>query len=234
MTSDPTHDPSRERKRAVNKPDEREPLPDGRDEGQPLPDGRGSDQYSHENPSRERKRAVNKRAVNKRPDVFPLAYHITIHCYGTRLHGDEAGSVHHSDNISGTPFLPPRPGLRQHEEDSMNQPPYELDTPRRAIVLKTTKEVCSYRGWDLYAVHVRTNHWHVVVQAMVAPEKVMGDLKAYASRNLNQAGFDNKSRKRWSRHGSTKYKWTEQDLAHATDYVIREQGEPLDLYEKPL
>ena len=165
-------------------------------------------------------------------DSFPLAYHITIRCYGTRLLGDESGSVHHSDNLYGTPTLPHKPALKQHEEEVLDQPPYEMDAPRRQIVLQTVKEVCAYRGWELFAAHVRTNHWHVVVQAMCPPEKVLHDLKAYASRNLTKEGFDGKDRKRWARHGSTQYKWEEDDVASAVHYVVREQGEPLEYYER--
>ena len=60
----------------------------------------------------------------------------------------------------------------------------------------------------------------------------MNDLKAYASRNLNEAGFDGKDRKRWVRHGSTRYKWNEKDVEDAIDYVVRQQGEPLEYFEK--
>jgi len=167
-----------------------------------------------------------------RVNKFPVAYHITIRCYGTRLLGDEAGSVHHGDNYPGTPILPHKPGLKCYEEEIMNQQPYEMDVVRRQIVLETAKEICNYRGWTLYAAHVRLNHWHIVLQAMCPPEKVMNDLKAYASRNLNRAGLDSKRRKRWARHGSTKYKWTEHDVEDAINYVIREQGEMLEYYEK--
>ena len=104
-------------------------------------------------------------------DIFPLAYHITVRCYGTRLLGDKAGSVHHSDNIPGTPVLPYKPALKDYENEILDQPPYEMDAPRRRIVLETVKEVCSYRGWDLIAAHIRTNHWHVVVHAKCKPTK---------------------------------------------------------------
>lgn len=83
------------------------------------------------------------------------------------------------------------------------------------------------------AAHVRSNHVHVVVSAKDKPEKVMKDFKAYTSRRLTEAGFDNKNRKRWSRHGSTVYKWTEEDVGNAVDYVVREQGDPpMEFYER--
>ncbi len=38
---------------------------------------------------------------------FPLAYLITIRCYGTWLHGDERGSVDRKYNRYGTPRIAP-------------------------------------------------------------------------------------------------------------------------------
>jgi hypothetical protein len=33
----------------------------------------------------------------------------------------------------------------------------------------------------------------------------MNDFKAYSSRRMNEAALDTKDRKRWARHGSTRY-----------------------------
>jgi REP element-mobilizing transposase RayT len=165
-------------------------------------------------------------------DSYPLAYHITINCYGRKIPGDESGTIHHGDNIYGTPKVPYKPGLKRYHEGHLNQPPYEMDSLRRRVVLKTVLAVCRYRGWQLLAAHVRTNHLHVVVEAMCKPEKVLNDLKAYASRSLNKAGLDGKNRKRWARHGSTTYMWKERDVEDAVNYVIRGQGDFMEYYER--
>ena len=99
------------------------------------------------------------------------------------------------------------------------------------IVLQAIQEVCQYRGWSLLAAHVRTNHGHVVVQAFSPPEKVLNDFKAYASRHLNQAGIDGSDCKRWTRRGSTRYLWKPEQVEAAIHYTVREQGEPLAVYE---
>ena len=162
----------------------------------------------------------------------PLAYLITFNCYGKHLHGDAKGSVDPRHNTYGNELLSEHSGIENFEREQMTRPPYYLDEPRRKIVLKTIIEVCNYRKWDLIAAHVRSNHVHVVVSAKDKPEKVMKDIKAYASRRLTEAGFDNKDRKRWSLHGSTVYKWTEEDVGNAVDYVVREQGDPpMEFYE---
>ena len=49
---------------------------------------------------------------------------------------------------------------------------------------------CADRHWSLLAAHVRTNPVHIVVQADVGPERIMNDLKSYASRCLNRLGLD--------------------------------------------
>src|SRR5208337_582469 len=111
------------------------------------------------------------------------------------------------------------------------QPPYELDAPRRQIVLNAIREVCEYRGWDLLAAHVRTTHVHVVVTSTESPERVMNDFKGYASRGLNEAGFENAERKSWTRHGSTPYLWKPRDVEAAVHYVVHEQGEPMAVFD---
>jgi hypothetical protein len=78
---------------------------------------------------------------------------------------------------------------------------------------------------------VRTNHVHIVVYANQAPERVMTDFKAYASRKLNAGGFDGPERKRWTRHGSTRYLWHANHIEAAIRYVVHEQGEALVVYE---
>jgi len=73
-----------------------------------------------------------------------------------------------------------------------------MDQPRRQAALAAVAERCLDRKWKLLAAHVRTNHVHVVVEAEVRPERVMNDLKSFASRRLNELGFDGTNRKRWA------------------------------------
>ena len=100
----------------------------------------------------------------------------------------------------------------------MREPPYLLDAPRR---------------WGLQACHVRTNHVHVIVTAETAPEKVMSDFKAYASRRLRERLGESADCKRWTHHGSTRYLWKPESVGAAIQYVVREQGEPMAVWEQP-
>jgi REP element-mobilizing transposase RayT len=159
-----------------------------------------------------------------------MRYFITFACYGAHLHGDESGSVDRRHNLFGGRSLEADPRRARAERRSMSQPPYEMDSKSRSIVLQTLPEVCSHRGWNLLAAHVRTNHVHVIVEAEVPPEKVMNDFKAYASRALSRLNGNEPGRKRWARHGSTRWLWSDQDVAEAIRYVVEQQGEPMAVF----
>jgi REP element-mobilizing transposase RayT len=160
----------------------------------------------------------------------PLAYLITFTCYGTRLHGDEEASADQRHNIPGSPFLPPRRGWVIAEERKMAQPPYQMDRARREIVLRATQQHCAQRNWRLLAVHVRSTHVHLVLGAEQGPERILTEIKAYASRALSRAGFDGRARKRWARHGSTRYLWRPQHVKAAVEYVVFGQGDPMAVW----
>lgn len=112
----------------------------------------------------------------------------------------------------------------------MDQAPYSLDETRRDAVLKTIQEVCVYRGWTLVAAHVRTNHVHLVVDCAADADLAMGSFKAYASRRLNSLGLDEPQRKRWARHGSTRWLWTPEQVAQAVEYVVHGQGDAMAVF----
>jgi hypothetical protein len=59
----------------------------------------------------------------------------------------------------------------------------------------------------------------------------MSDFKAYASRRLNGMSLDEPKRKRWARHGSTRWLWKPQHISAAMQYVVAEQGDALSAFE---
>ena len=112
----------------------------------------------------------------------------------------------------------------------MQEHPYTLNSDRQAIVLEAIRSACEANGLTLHAAHVRFRHVHVVVGAALGPERVLGLLKGRASFELRV--IDPATRKRWSRHGSTKYLWTQQQLGRAIDYVINGQGASMAVYSR--
>jgi len=107
--------------------------------------------------------------------------------------------------------------------------PYLLDQTGREVVLAALRQHCAYRGWNLLAAHVRLTHVHAIVEAEIRPERIMNEFKAYASRELNRVE-SGPGRKRWARHGSTRWLWKDQDVMRAVQYVIDQQGEPMALF----
>jgi REP element-mobilizing transposase RayT len=82
----------------------------------------------------------------------------------------------------------------------------------------------------LLAAHVRTNHVHVIVEAEVPLEKVMNDFEAYASRALSRLDGNEPGRRRWARHGSTRWLWRDRDVAEAIRYVVVRRGEAMQVF----
>ena len=157
-----------------------------------------------------------------------MTYLITFACYGCHLHGDSIGSVDPDHNIPGSRLVAANTSRKAWERSRMDQPPYSMDQPRRQAVLASMVDRCLDRKWHLLAV--RTNHVHLVINGETTPERIMNDLKSFASRRLNELGFEGSDRKRWARHGSTRWLWKREAVLAAIEYVADKQGEQMALY----
>jgi REP element-mobilizing transposase RayT len=159
---------------------------------------------------------------------YPIAYFITFRSYGTWLHGDERGSVErHNENMYGTPLLPPNPCWEAVERERLKHPAFLLDAQRRLAVNDAIQEVCRFRGYELSALAVRTNHVHAVVTAQCLPEGILNAFKAYSTRKMQERNLVGKTVQPWVRHGSTRWLWTAEAVTNAVNYVKYGQGEPL-------
>ena len=114
----------------------------------------------------------------------------------------------------------------------MTKTAYVMTPAEREIVRNSIVALAADRGWRLFAAHVRSNHVHAVVSAERDPGRIMSDMKARASRDLSLAGFDNSERRRWTRHGSTRHLFKEEDVEAAIRYALDEQGERMAWYFK--
>jgi REP element-mobilizing transposase RayT len=103
----------------------------------------------------------------------------------------------------------------------MTDPPWLPTVLERQIILAAIEAVCEHRNWILLAAHVRSNHVYAVVESDAKPERIMHDFKAYSTRALGAGG------KRWTRHGSTRYLWTPNDIADAIRCVAEGQGQAM-------
>jgi len=157
-----------------------------------------------------------------------MNYLITFRCYGTWLHGDDRGSVDAQHNQVGEPLLQPHTGLQRAMRRSLRGEQMVLDAASRTCVENTIRDVAEHRAWEIQALSVQTNHVHLVVTAEAAPEKVMSDLKAYATRRLREENLVPPATPIWSSHGSTRYLKTSDSLAAACRYVVESQADLSD------
>ncbi len=159
----------------------------------------------------------------------PLAYLLTFTTYGTWLHGDERGSVDRHTRGFDSPRLAANPLRAGFERDErMEQAALVLDGPMRTVAGKAIRDFCDHRGWPLLALNVRSNHVHIVVSSADRPEMVLTACKAAATRRLREVGLVSAARKLWTRHGSTRYLWTQDDLDRAATYVTFGQDRTYD------
>jgi len=163
---------------------------------------------------------------------IPKAYFITFRCYGTWLHGDERGSVDRRHyNRYGEAKITPDVEMEAKKAKLLKHEPFYLGVAERQVVESAIKEVCSVREYVLFGHHVRTEHAHIVVNNVGKPERMMDSFKAYSTRALRNAGLIGPEAKPWSRHGSTRYLWTDEHIAKAVDYVINGQGGELPSFD---
>ncbi len=154
----------------------------------------------------------------------PLAFFLTWTTYGTWLRGDERGwTKPGSFAVQGAD-----PQLRTEQRVRMIEPPLTLTDSQRKLVDETIRKHCTIRGWDLFAVNVRTNHVHLVVAGYRDPDEIMSQFKAWCSRRLKQhqrdVDPDSPERTRWwTEGGSTQWIDDEEHLTNAIHYVLEGQ-----------
>src|SRR5271169_5728813 len=78
--------------------------------------------------------------------VFPLAYHITFGTYGTRLHGDERGTVDRSLNKFGDPIIGLDEDWNRIERRLLRFEPRKLSVEQRIFVEQSVPQICARGG----------------------------------------------------------------------------------------
>ena len=128
-----------------------------------------------------------------------LGAYITLTCHGTWLYRDGRGSVVPSD-------------AERKSNEVEKTKAYFLDEVYREIALKAIIEIAAKIAWKLWAAHVRSNHVHVMVSTNAPVERFMNDVETAISRRLNKAFPVECNWVRWTRHGSTRYLWRDDQI----------------------
>ena len=163
----------------------------------------------------------------------PLAYLITFRTYGTWLPGDDRGSVDREHRNWSEPLAAADVARRNMAYSRLAAPPVTLTKEQRHLVSGEIQRQCDHRSWLVHAINVRTEHLHLVVRAPQPRERVMNTLKSYLTRRLREAGLWQSPVSPWSRHGSTRYLWTDGDVEAACAYVNERQDSPRESAPRP-
>ncbi|MGD9693422.1 MAG: hypothetical protein AB7G17_07755 [Phycisphaerales bacterium] len=128
-----------------------------------------------------------------------------------------------AENAPGSIGVDPDPELVEARRARMRGEPVRLGNEARRVVEEWVGAECRRRGWALRGVNARTNHVHAVIGgAEQSAEEVMRLVKAGATRAVRRAGLVDTT-PLWTRHGSTRYLWTSEEMAAAVRYVMQGQ-----------
>ena len=165
-------------------------------------------------------------------------------CYGNRLPGDGRGFIgqvwdHRPDdrgekprvrhNLPGTPCDEDLPGLEAASRRVMKGPPIHLTQDQAEAFLHQMRQTADFRGWELNAVAIMFDHFHVVVgvDGDPKPSKVLGDFKSWGTRALSRRFGEPLSKTWWTERGSTRKLGNSRAVADGNHYVLFGQPDPL-------
>lgn len=151
----------------------------------------------------------------------PLAWHITFGTYGTRLHGDPRGTVHHARNAVGTPIIPEDERRREQIAARLRYEPVLLTLEQREFVERMLPSLCERGGWRLIIAAAATDHVHVLVEADGNGKIARRLLKRWLTQALNEHD-SSRDGPWWADGGSAKPVCHPKYLAAARRYVERQ------------
>jgi len=140
---------------------------------------------------------------------------------------EEKNRVRH--DLPGTPYDENIPKLEIASRDRMLGPAVQLATPQAEVLLKHFRETASFRHWELLAIAIMYNHFHIVVgvEGDPNPSKILGDFKSWGTRALTNQ-FGEPPSKTWRTERGSKRKMNgDQAIAVTVHYVLFEQYQPL-------
>ena len=169
---------------------------------------------------------------------------LTNTTYGTWLPGDARGFVGRvwehrpldspnalrvEHDLPGTPYDEDIPGLERESADRMNGTPIHLELVHAITILSQFRETAEFRKWNILAVSIMFNHFHVVVGVHGDPKpgKILGDFKAWASKTLNEQYGIPLSKTWWTTNGSKRKCTTEASVRAAIEYTLYKQPNAL-------
>ena len=173
---------------------------------------------------------------------------VTSTTYGTWLPGDERGFVGRvrdlrpgEDSLTrvehdrrGDDYDADLAAIKNSALNAMRGNAVWLTAGQATAVRDQLLATAAYRGWQVHAVAVMANHFHIVATTgpAVAPDDVLRDFKCYASRALNKAWARPRSGTWWTESGSCRELPGAAVVRQKVRYTL-DQEFPLALYASP-
>jgi REP element-mobilizing transposase RayT len=170
----------------------------------------------------------------------PIAYHLTFGTYGTRLHGDQRGTVIRAMNRPGDPIIGRDEDWERIERSLLNFPPVVLSEAERLCIESHVLEVCERRDWTYHMAAGRADHVHVLLSA--PPERdakavrrwlktwlgqVLSDVFPGAIPRLERDGSTPVIAAAhptwWAEGGSIRWVWTREYYDTVFGYIVRQR-----------
>jgi REP element-mobilizing transposase RayT len=144
-----------------------------------------------------------------KPASRPLAYHITFGTCGTRLHGDDRGTIDRSLNEPPDPIIGANDGWHFLEENRLNFPPRVFTREEMVAVESLIPEVCVRGGWELHTCAAGPDHVHVVMAGDADGNEIRKWLKRWLGQELAKHYPLKPGETFWAECGSVKWVWTD-------------------------
>ena len=156
----------------------------------------------------------------------PLAYHITFGTHGTRLHGDQRGSVDRRHNTPGTPIIGRKESWERIERARLKFPPVILTKDQRALAEECTPALCRRGDWEYHVVGCGQDHFHVLLSTDADAKAVRRWFKRWLSEELSKRWPLADGRRWWAEGGSVKYVWDEAYFRNVYNYIRGQRTTP--------
>jgi REP element-mobilizing transposase RayT len=151
-------------------------------------------------------------------EAVPIAFFITWTTYGTWLPGDMRGWRKRNAG-----HRTPQPKLFEWCFERLRESPVLLKVAHRESVVTVVRRHAELRRWRIHALSVRSNHVHIAIEADAAPDRILAQLKANASRVLRSGDCPLANTRIWTKGGYTEFVYTENDLEVVVTYINESQ-----------
>ena len=120
-------------------------------------------------------------------------------------------------------------GLYHAAREALKFSPVAFDLRKAELVLEQLIETATHRKWRLSAVSIMATHFHAVIHAPheIDPDRLLGDLKAWASRKLNRTLGDAVAEEWWTEGGSKRPLYDDAAILDAIEYTLFKQADSL-------